>query len=129
MSVVDASAILALLHGETGAEVVAGVLAGAALSAVNLSEAAAKLQERGVPAAAAREVLLGLDLDIVPFDNELAFLAASLREATRHRGLSLGDRACLALGRQRGVPVYTADRAWAGLGLNIDVRLIRGDRG
>lgn len=129
MSVVDASAILALLQGEAGADVVAGILAGAALSAVNLSESAAKLEERGVPAGVAREVLLGLDLDIVPFDTELALLAAGLRERTRHHGLSLADRACLALARQRGEPVYTADRAWARLDLDIEVRLIRGDLG
>lgn len=114
--VLDASALLALLNDEPGAEHVAeAVVAGALISAVNLSEVAAKLSDYGLSAAEIREALGSLDLEIVPFGEALALGAGLLRAATRASGLSLGDRACLALAASLGLPALTADRHWAGL--------------
>lgn len=113
--VLDASAVLALLRRERGWERVADALPGARISAVNLSEVAAKLADAGMPEDAARAALGALTLDVVPFDEEQAWASGQLRVATRSAGLSLGDRACLALGIARGVSVVTMDRAWVGL--------------
>lgn len=96
--VLDASALLALLNAEPGSRAVEENLSGAAVSAVNLSEVIAKLSERGMPEAAIRTALEGLGLDVRPFDTAMAYSAGTLRAATRGLGLSLGDRACLALG-------------------------------
>ena len=123
--VLDASAVLALLNDEPGAGDVAAALPEAVLSSVNLSEAAAILADIGMPADDARAVLSGLDIMTVPFDDELAYLAAALRRATRAAGLSFGDRACLALARQRGIAALTADRAWNKLRLGVEIHLIR----
>ncbi|GAB4280322.1 MAG: PIN domain-containing protein [Deferrisomatales bacterium] len=123
--VFDASAVLAVLQEEPGSERVEGRLPRAAICAVNLSEAAGKMLEIGIPASEAREVLDALGLAVVPFDEQLAWGAAGLRRSTRRLGLSLGDRACLATALALGLPVVTADRAWAELGLPIQVDLIR----
>jgi ribonuclease VapC len=112
--VLDASALLALLLGERGADRVAAVLPGAALGAVNLSEVVGKLAERGMPPNMIREALQGLDLDVRTFDADLAFAAGELRRITRDRGLSLGDRACLALAARMNAIVLTTDRSWSG---------------
>ena len=119
--VIDASALLALLQGEPGADVVAGLLIRGVMSAVNLSEVVAKLTEHGMPAEAARTALDGLPIDVHPFDREAAHSAGELRSVTRSAGLSLGDRACLALAMRLGVTAVTADRAWASLGERIGV--------
>lgn len=125
-SVLDASALLALLNEEEGSEQVAELVsAGATISAVNLSEVAVKLSLVGMPEALIRETLDPLGLEIVPFDVELAYRAALLAGPTRAAGLSLGDRACLALAAQVGLPAVTADRAWRQLGLDVQVRVIR----
>ncbi len=121
----DASALLALLNREPGHDEIARVIPHAALSTVNLSEVAAKLAESGMPGETIREVLEGLALEIHDFGRELAFQSALLRPVTRPRGLSLGDRACLALGQQLNLPVLTTDRAWEGLELGVEVRLVR----
>lgn len=123
--VLDASALLALLQGERGAESLADGLAESAISAVNLSEVAAKLAEAGLPELELREALGPLGLEVVPFDEELAYRAGLLRPATRGQGLSLGDRACLALARARGLPAVTTDRAWKKLALGVEVRVLR----
>ncbi len=115
-AVLDASALLALLKREQGGEVVAEALAqGAAIGAVNLSEVVARLAEAGMPEPDIRQVIEPLGLDVIAFDADLAYLAGMLRATTRQLGLSLGDRACLALGRRLGLPVLTTDRAWLGL--------------
>jgi ribonuclease VapC len=124
--VLDASAVLALLQNEAGAERVADLLSGAAMSAVNLSEVVAKLTDHGMPADDVREALDGLPLDVHAFDREAAFAAGELRRITRGAGLSLGDRACLALAARLGAAALTADRAWAALATDIaPVILIR----
>ena len=123
--VLDASAILALLRNERGADVVAGYRGDALVSAVNIAEVAAKLADQGIPPAQWHYVLALLDLEVVSFDNSQALSTGSLRRSTRRRGLSLGDRACLQLAAMRGLPAVTADRAWAGLEVGVEVRVIR----
>ena len=125
--VLDASAILAFLQDEPGAEVVAASLATGScpVCAVNLSEAAAKLVDAGLTRAEVSEVLGDLDLEIVPFGEALALECAWLREPTRGAGLSLGDRACLALAKQLSRPVLTTDRAWTSLSVGVTAKLIR----
>ena len=91
--VLDAPARLPLLLDETGAERVLAVLPRGLVSAVTLSEMVVKLAERGVPAAAIRAALAGIDLDVRPFDAEAAYGAGELRRQARRNGLSFGDRA------------------------------------
>lgn len=123
--VLDASALLALLNGEPGAEEVEGTIPGAAIGAVNLSEIVAKLSEGGMPEEAIRLALDGIELEVVPFDGPLAYGAGLLRVPTRSLGLSFGDRACIALGRQLGAPVLTTDRRWRELSVGVEIRVIR----
>ena len=123
--VLDSSAILALLNDEAGADVVAEILPSNVVSTVNLAEVIASLVNKGVSGADAEAALLTLDCKSEPFRREEALLAGRLRESTRQAGLSLGDRACLALALSLGLPVLTADRAWRNLPLEVEVRLIR----
>ncbi len=123
--VLDASALLALLNGEPGQEVVADNLPGALISAVNLSEVVAKLVEAGMPDDVVRSALGGLGIEIRAFDSEAAYLTGILRTQTRKLGLSLGDRACVALGLQFSSPVLTADRNWKALEVGVEVRILR----
>ncbi|MGC8905556.1 type II toxin-antitoxin system VapC family toxin [Thermus sp.] len=122
-AVLDASALLALLKGEPGAERVAEALErGAYLSAVNLAEVLSKLADWGVdPAEAqarmAQVGLLGAAVEVLSFTGEDALEVARLRALTRAHGLSFGDRACLALARRLGLPALTMEGAWAGLDL------------
>lgn len=110
--VLDASAVLALLNREDGFEAVAAVLPAAVLSAVNYAEVISKLRERGVPTEAVVEAVRSLGVEIVPFTEEQALQAGDLRPLTKPLGLSLGDRACLALARTRACAAMTAERAW-----------------
>jgi PIN domain nuclease of toxin-antitoxin system len=129
--VVDASALLAFLQGESGAERVAEALARpAAISAINYAEALGKLADDGETAEelARRleaEGFVGGALEVEPVLAGDAPAIASLRRSTRHLGLSLGDRACLALALRLRRPVLTADRAWEELGLDVEVEAIR----
>src|SRR5690348_11016078 len=116
--VLDASALLALLGSEPGEDVVAQALArGAAISTVNLAEVVAKLAESGMPEEAIHAALDPLGFKLIDFNHDLAFQTGLLRPLTRLAGLSLGDRACLALGRHLSLPTPTADRNWAQLSL------------
>ncbi len=124
-SVLDASALLAFLNDEPGSATVEAALPRAAVSAVNLSEAATVLVEHGADPVEVRALLEGLGLDVVPFDALLAYRAAALRPATRAFGLSLGDRACLALAGQLDVVALTADRSWGRIKIPVEIRLIR----
>ncbi len=114
MSVVlDASALLAFLNSEPGAErVEARMAAGAVIGAVNLAEVVSKLTERGMPPSDIRRAVGGLGLEIAPFDEALAYAAGELRKETQSLGLSLGDRACLVLGIRDALNVLTTERAW-----------------
>lgn len=122
--ILDASAVLALLQDEPGGDLVLDSLPGALISSVNLSEVVAKLAELGMPKREIR-LALSLGLKVVPFDEALAYSAGSLRPATRSAGLSLGDRACLALAWSRSLPALTTDRAWQDLDVDVEVRVIR----
>ena len=121
----DASALLALLNQERGAEQVAARLPAAQISAVNLAEVVGKLSEAGMPEAEVRLTVGALGLQIVAFDAGMAFEAGKLRPLTRKAGLSLGDRACLATARILGQTVLTADRAWAKLNVGVVIECIR----
>lgn len=123
--VLDASAVLALLQNEPGADAVLASLAGATISAVNLSEVVARLADREVPAEDIRRAVAHLGLRVEPFDADAAYRAGMLRPQTRPLGLSLGDRACLALANALGVAALTADRQWRELALGIEIRSIR----
>ncbi|MFH1176704.1 MAG: type II toxin-antitoxin system VapC family toxin [Acidobacteriota bacterium] len=123
--VLDASALLAVLAAEPGWEDVAELVPGAAMSAVNVAEVVGKLADRGMPEEEIREALGGLGLEVVPFDESTALAAGMLLPETKQHGLSLGDRACLALARLRSVPAVTTDRAWANLTLGVEIRVLR----
>lgn len=124
-AVLDSSALLAVVHQEPGAEVVRPLLEGAAVSAVNLSEVASKLIDRGIPSRSVKSGLLRMSLRVYGFDDEAAFATANLRTAVP-KDVSLGDRACLALAAYLGAEAVTADRAWATFGLSSPtIRLIR----
>jgi len=123
--VLDASAVIAQLRGEPGADQVVGQLRGAYLSAVNLAEIAQRLINDGASDAAALETLDDLPCKVVPLDEPMAIRAGLMRRSTPRRGLSIGDRACLALAEKMGLPVLTADRAWADLDLGVEIVLIR----
>jgi PIN domain nuclease of toxin-antitoxin system len=123
-AVLDASALLALLNGEPGSETVAAVVSEAVISSVNLSEVVAKLADHGMDERDLRGLIDGLGLSVVPFDEEQAYAAGLMRPATRRAGLSLGDRACLALARLRRAPAYTTDRSWKAIG-GVKIHAIR----
>jgi ribonuclease VapC len=123
--VLDASAVLALGHREVGAQVVAEHLEDAAISTVNWSEVLRRSMQRGVGGGDLREALLAGGVEIVAFDESDAATAACLWSRTRHLGLSLADRACLALADRLGVPALTADRAWTDLDVGVEIRCIR----
>ena len=123
--VLDASALLAMLFGEPGCEFVASRGNGAVLSSVSYSETLVKMIDRGIELNHAERILRRLSLYVAVFDSEAAAVAASLRFHTRPLGLSLADRACLALGLKTGFPVLTADRRWAEVPAQVTVELIR----
>jgi PIN domain nuclease of toxin-antitoxin system len=126
VTVLDASALLAYLLDEAGADAVEHALAQeAAIGAVNLAEVLSKLSDAGEDTDRAMDGITILSLEIVPFDADLAVASGRLRLVTVHAGLSLGDRACLALGRALGRRVLTADAAWLGLVPDVDVEMIR----
>ena len=123
--VLDASALLAVLNRESGAEVVAPLLGRAAISSVNWTEVLQRAIALGMEVGDVRDELTSLGLRILPFTAEDAEPTARLWSLTRQAGLSLGDRACLSLARKLGHPALTAERLWAGLDLGVEVRLIR----
>lgn len=125
--VLDASALLCLINGEPGAERVESVLSSSVISTVNLAEVASKLNEIGADADSTRVLLAPLHLAIVPFDDNAAYAAGALRTPTRGQGLSLGDRACLALAASRGAVALTTDKAWPAVGerLGVIVEMLR----
>jgi len=123
--VMDASAILALFYGEAGREQVAASLAKSRITTLNLAEVVSNMVETGISPYETEMQLGRLPSLVVTLDRDLAIQAGLLRQATRHKGLSLGDRACLALAMRERLPVMTADRAWSDLDLPVEVVLIR----
>ena len=126
MRVLDASALLALLFGEPGGETLtAGFMAESAMSTVNIAEVQGNLVNRGILAQDAWEESRAYLSKIEPFTPEQARVAGSLIQQTRSLGLSLGDRACLALGITLKSPVYTTDQAWKNLQIGCEIHVIR----
>ena len=123
--VLDSSAVLAMLWAEPGAGVVNDSAENAMISSVNLAEIIAKIHDRGFGEDNANFVLNDLNPEIVPFDRDQAIAAGHLRASTRQKGLSLGDRACLALALQQKATVLTADKAWSELDLGLEIKVIR----
>ncbi|OYU34349.1 type II toxin-antitoxin system VapC family toxin [Novosphingobium sp. PASSN1] len=110
--VLDASALLALLHDEPGASKVADVLAGGRICAVNLAEVVSHFIHLGMPAHEVDAMLHPLPINVIAADDGLARIAGRLRGVTASAGLSLGDRFCLALAERDGLPALTADKQW-----------------
>jgi ribonuclease VapC len=123
--VLDASAILADLHGEPGGDMVRGVIRGSVLSAVNLAEIITNLIDHGVPPEQANFIADQLGCEVLDADRRRAGAVGVLHARTRRTGVSLGDRFCLALAQELGAPALTADRRWKDLGLDIEIQLIR----
>jgi ribonuclease VapC len=116
--VLDASALLAYLNGEPGAQRVQQCIeqGQAIMSSVNLAEVLSKCADQGMSSADQAALCAALPLEISPFDTALAQSSAALRSSTRAKGLSLGDRCCLALAQSRNATALTADQAWSRLG-------------
>ena len=126
MSVVlDASALLAFLHEEPGGEAVSPVLEDALVSTVNWAEVLQKSLRREVDVEGMQQEFMDVGVIFEPFTPRHAEIAARLWLRTRAHGLSLADRACLALAMDRALPVLTADRQWLKPGFEMDIRLIR----
>ncbi len=123
--VLDASAVMCLIRGEPGADTVKAALSQSCMCAVNLAEVVAKMSELGMDAVLVARVLDPLQLKIVPFDAVLAHASGMLRPATKALGLSLGDRACLALAAGLGAIALTTDQVWGALEGIASVALVR----
>jgi ribonuclease VapC len=124
-AVLDTSALIALYNQERGASIVRRLLSRSAFSSVNLAEIATKMTEWQVPSENVAVWIRELRIEIVPFDRDQAMEVGALRQHTHPRGLSLGDRACLVLGRKLNAPVYTSERAWADINVGVRIELIR----
>lgn len=124
--VLDASAVIALLRGEPGADTVAQAIGSAVISAVNLQEVWKQLLDGGAAPDMARQIVDTLRLDVRPHDEVAAWNAAALSSATRTAGSGLGDRSCMALAISERVPAMTADKAWEKVqATGLQVHLIR----
>lgn len=121
----DASALLAFLFGEQGHESVAAVIEGSGISTVNLAEVISRFAHDGHNPDRVYQQIAGSGIEIFPFLGEDAALVAGLASSTREFGLSLGDRACLALALRHGVPAMTADQVWARLDLPLEIHVVR----
>jgi len=124
-AVIDSSVLLAILLQESGSEVAITLSAGASISAVNLAEVASRIVDKGAAPEIVGNAVEALSIVVASFGGDDALTAGALRNETRQVGLSLGDRACLALARRLGAIVYTADRRWAELDLGLRIELIR----
>lgn len=130
-AVLDASALLAYLQDESGADIVEAILVfGAVINVVNYAEVLSRLVDDGEGAETAHrrlqsQGLIGDVVRVVPLHEDDAVVIARLRPLTRAQGLSLGDRACLATALRLGRPAITADRGWASVDVGVTVRLIR----
>lgn len=124
--VLDASALLAVLNVEAGADkLTPQLLSASTVSTVNLAEVQGKLVDRGLNPRDAWEATLSPISEVAPFTAVHAEITGNLIAQTRPLGLSLGDRACLALGITLKAPVYTADRSWKNLKLGVRIHVIR----
>jgi ribonuclease VapC len=125
-SVLDASVLLAIFKDERFEQDVLSVLEGAVMSATNYAEVLTRLSDLGISATSPRvEAIFALLDRIEPFTEAQARVASDLRNETRHAGLSLADRSCLALALEIGADVYTADRPWSRVEIGCTIHLIR----
>lgn len=124
--VFDASAILAVYYGEPGKKKVRSLLdtSQPLMSAANLCEVLTKLLEDGLEAESVWDTFQALEIEIADFDAVSALKAAELRPVTKHLGLSLGDRACLALAIQENAVAVTSDKSWGKLDV-CEIEIIR----
>lgn len=129
--ILDASAVLAYLRREPGWDLVERTLSTEEtfISAVNQAEVITKLADKGLPKSDIQAVLNCLKLQVLDFGTQLALETGLLRPQTRAFGLSLGDRACLALAKDMNLPVLTTDQAWVALKLGVTVKVIRDSTG
>lgn len=125
MYVLDSSAILAVTGNESGAEVVIPVIRRSVISCVNYLECLRKIVEAGMPAAEASLMLEEMEIEVIDYTIVQADLAASMVREAKHKGISLGDLACLSLAKHMKLPVLTADKTWAKLKVGVKVKLIR----
>lgn len=123
--VLDASALLALLNNEPGAKRVRDILSESVIGAVNACEVVGKLTSAGMTLDDARSSIELTSVEILSFDEKAAFTAGGLIVETKKLGLSLGDRACLALGLMLNQTVVTAEQSWRKLKLPVTVEVIR----
>ena len=123
--VLDASALLALVQQERGADNVRPFMANATMSAVNLCETVQRLRRGGMPLELVTLALTPLVPWPVPFDQPMAYIAASIHEKTRGQGISFGDCACLALALSRNVPAVTAEQKWDRCDVGVQIIKIR----
>ncbi len=124
-TILDASAVLALLKNERGADVIEEAIDGAAISAVNLVEVADKLLSGGMTDAALQETLDSLNIEVVAFDETQARFAGRIRERARKFGLSLADCACISLAQALGCAALTMDRTWSKVDFGVEIRVVR----
>lgn len=123
--VLDASVVLAAVLDESGGDAIGRLTGAVLLSAVNYAEVRTRLFDLGFAEDDVDTAISILGMQIVPFDERQARQAADLRVSTRAAGLSLGDRACLALASLCGAIALTADRAWQQADLSVEIRFIR----
>ena len=123
--VLDASALLCLLNDEPGADRVVDVLTRSIIGTANLAEVVSKLRDRGLPLDEVREALGGLHLDVRPLTPAQALMVGDLRPGTKALGLSLGDRACLALAIDLQAEMFTTDGPLAGADVGITITNVR----
>ena len=124
-AVLDASAVLAVLRNERGAENVIPHLRGSLISSINYAEVLCILREGGGDPEMGELAINGLQIERVAFDSEHAQLLASIYMRTLGSTIGLADRACLSLGLMHRLPVITADRAWQDTDIGVDVWLFR----
>ena len=127
MIILDASALIALLKSEPYSEKLKEVLPFSVMSTINVAEVAKYFVEKHNIAISVIKSAIESNLyEVIPFDAEQAYISAELITITKKYGLSIGDRACLALGMTKGYPVYTADKIWANLNIpNLSINIIR----
>jgi PIN domain nuclease of toxin-antitoxin system len=124
--VLDASALLALLQQEPGGEMVKSILNRAVMSAVNIAEVLIRLERLEIVSEEALPLIEDAVNEIIPFDLKQASEVAELQKHVRHKGISLGNKACIALGIKLNAEIYTADKIWSQLDLeNAKIKQIR----
>lgn len=123
--IIDSSALLALLWNETGAQIVEQNLDDLQMSSVNIAEVYCKLKDRNIDISEAASLIAQIGIDIIDFDNNQAQICSQIRPMAKPLGLSLGDLACISLAIAQKAKALTADRAWLGLNLPIEIISIR----